>query len=40
MWKVSIFKVVASACVSYGLMGWPPRASFECADHMVEIWAQ
>jgi hypothetical protein len=24
MWKVGTSKVVALACVSYGLMGWPP----------------
>jgi hypothetical protein len=27
--------VLAPACVGYEPMGWPPRASIECTDHML-----
>jgi hypothetical protein len=40
MWKVNTFKVVAPACVGYGPMGWPPRASIERTDRMPVLWAR
>jgi hypothetical protein len=40
MWKANTFKVVAPVYVGKGPMSWPPQASSECTDHMLEIWAQ
>jgi hypothetical protein len=39
MWHVGTSKVVAPTCVGYGPMGWPPRASIECTDCILVIWA-
>jgi hypothetical protein len=38
MWKAMISKVVELACVGYGPMGWPLRASIESTDHVLDIW--
>jgi hypothetical protein len=35
MWKASTFKAISPACVGYGPMSWPPRASIERIDHML-----
>jgi hypothetical protein len=35
MWKVGTFNAIAPACVGYGPMGWPPRASIKHTDHML-----
>jgi hypothetical protein len=35
LWKASTAKVVTPACVSYGLMGWPLRASIEHINRML-----
>jgi hypothetical protein len=35
MWQAGTSKAVASACVSYGPMGWPPQASIEHIDRIL-----
>jgi hypothetical protein len=37
MWKANTSKIVAPVCVGLGSMGWPPRASIECTDHMPAL---
>jgi hypothetical protein len=40
MWKADTSKVIAPACVSYGPMGLPLRASIEHTDRMLEVWVR
>jgi hypothetical protein len=39
MWQADTSKMVSPTCVGKGSMGWPPRVSIECIEHMLEIWA-
>jgi hypothetical protein len=40
MWKADTSKIVALACVGWGLMGWPPWADIERTGRMSVIWAR
>jgi hypothetical protein len=37
MWQAEISKVVAPDCVGEEPMCWPPQASIECTNHILEI---